>query len=612
MKIWIFCGIASIFSLAAWVASCKTSAEKKASYFLNHHDTVDYVGIDACKQCHAGHFETFLQTGMGQSFGLATMKKSSGIFGKQAPVYDASTDRYYYPFWKDSALYIKEFRLKGNDTVFERTEKISYIIGSGHHTNSHFYEVNGFLYQAPLTFYTQKGRWDLPPGYEGGNNIKWTRKIDLECMSCHNAMPKMAEGGVNKFAQIPLGIDCERCHGPGELHVNEKRMGKVVDTKKEADRTIVNPSKLPWKLQVDICQRCHLQGNNVLKPGKDFDDFRPGMPLSDVFEVFMPTYENKEYFVMAGHAERFQMSACFKASNPADIEAYNPGLNFTCITCHDPHVSVRKTNLAKFNNTCEGCHSPAGKSKLTQCSEEAGKVTAQNRNCVGCHMPTSDTRDIPHVTVHDHYIRKRPVNSALAPGKPIGIYAVNEKKVDGERLALAFLTWYEKFEQSQVFLDSAALRVAQAKENVPLEIHFRYVNNDFGGVVKLASKVDLANTDAWTAYRIGKSFDMNKQLNKALIAYETAYKLQQLNLDFGAEYGNALIRNNQGKEAYALLIQLHQMQPKHTLILTNLGRACMLIGRISDAQRYLKKSLSLDPDDKIAKNYLLELERAIK
>jgi hypothetical protein len=56
----------------------------------------------------------------------------------------------------------------------------------------------------------------------------------------------------------------------------------------------VNPAKLPVALQLDVCQRCHIQGNAVLAEGKSFFDFRPGMPLSDVMNVFMPVYKGQE------------------------------------------------------------------------------------------------------------------------------------------------------------------------------------------------------------------------------------------------------------------------------------------------------------------------------
>ena len=229
----IVCGLALILCLSY----CKDGKSTTAvSPYLNHADSVKYLGAQACASCHADKYATFIQTGMGSSFGLATLRKSSAEFKNVKPVYDAYRNLYYLPFVKDSVIYIKEYRLDNQDTVYARTEKISYIVGSGHHTNSHFIEENGFIYQAPLTFYTQKGQWDLPPGFENGNNTGFERKIGLECMSCHNALPQLVSGTENQYRQLPHGIDCERCHGPGEIHVREKSKGNIVDV---ASHTII-------------------------------------------------------------------------------------------------------------------------------------------------------------------------------------------------------------------------------------------------------------------------------------------------------------------------------------------------------------------------------------
>lgn len=75
----------------------------------------------------------------------------------------------------------------------KRVEKISYIVGSGQHTNSHLIDINGYLHQAPITFYTQKGQWDLAPGFEKGQNTRFERKIEMECITCHNGYPEQVK-----------------------------------------------------------------------------------------------------------------------------------------------------------------------------------------------------------------------------------------------------------------------------------------------------------------------------------------------------------------------------------------------------------------------------------
>ena len=212
------------------------------------------MGIDVCKTCHPAKYETFIQAEMGRSFRPATLTNSVADFDNPEPVHDRFANLSYLPYHKGEDLFIMEYRVSGRDTVHQRIEKIDYIVGSGQHTNSHIMEVQGYLYQMPLTWYAQDGKWDLPPKFEGGNNSRFSRPIPMECMTCHNAISDFIEGSENQFAKVPHGIDCERCHGPGSVHVREKQAGNVVDVSKVIDFTIVNPAKLPVDRQFDICR----------------------------------------------------------------------------------------------------------------------------------------------------------------------------------------------------------------------------------------------------------------------------------------------------------------------------------------------------------------------
>ncbi|MCX6297001.1 MAG: multiheme c-type cytochrome, partial [Bacteroidetes bacterium] len=334
--------------------------------------------------------------------------KSSAKFSEHTTIYDKFKDFYYHPFWDNDSLKIMEFRLQGKDTIYKRTEKVDYIIGSGQHTNSHINNTNGYLHQMPMTYYTQKGTWDFPPGFENGFNTRFSRKIGLECMSCHNSLPDFVEGSENKFNSLPEGISCERCHGPGSIHVQQRSSGTIIDTSKYIDYSIVNPAKLPIDLQFDVCQRCHLQGNSVLKEGRSFFDFKPGLKLSDYITTFLPRYKNADNeFIMASHADRLKQSKCFKNTINAQSNSTSlrPGKNsLTCITCHNPHVSVKFAGKDVFNNACKNCHNTGTKNGL--CSEKLIIREKVLDNCVSCHMPNSGSIDIPHVSVHDHYIRK--------------------------------------------------------------------------------------------------------------------------------------------------------------------------------------------------------------
>lgn len=590
--------------------------------YLNHHDSAKYVGIQTCRLCHQEIYNSFIKTGMGKSIGMASHSKSAADFSN-AKIYDSYADFHYHAYWKKDSLYIHEYRMQKKDTTFQRTEKVDFIIGSGQHTNSHLQWVNGYVNQMPMTYFTQKQKWDLPPGFENGNNTRFSRKIGLECMSCHNALPDFVLGSENKYKQIPEGINCERCHGPGSIHVAYRSSGSKVDTSRFVDYSIVNPAKLPIDLQFDICQRCHLQGNAVLKKNKSFYDFKPGMKLSEVFSVFLPKYSNADdEFIMASHADRLKQSACFIKSISHNsqknvLKPYKEGL--TCVTCHNPHVSVKQTNINKFNSTCLNCHNENGKSKLN-CSKPGIEMKISNNleknNCVSCHMPKSGSIDIPHVTVHDHYIRK-PINNKdkEAIKSFLGLFAINESNPDSFARAKAYLNYFEKFEWKKHFLDSAkkylnADNLSGKKNNFDLLVQYYFLKEETNQIIALCNSIGIEeilknylnkksyeNLNGWTAYRIGESFIKANDLKSAIRFLQKAVELSPFVPDFMNKLAVAYAQSGNSKEAEHYFSTCISENPKLTTALNNYGFFLLNAGRMQESKKLFDRALSFDPDN---------------
>lgn len=610
-----------VFGGVACMVQCGDTPEQTSSVapdtYLNHSDTARYVGMQTCRLCHQKIYDTFIQTGMGQSFATATKQKSVATFDTHTPIYDKYQDFYYHPFWKKDTMYILEFRLQGKDTTFKRVEKVDYIIGSGQHTNSHIHNSNGYLYQMPMTFFSQKKKWDFPPGFENGFNTHFTRKIGLECMSCHNALPEFVQGSENKFASVPEGINCERCHGPGSIHVQHRSTGEKIDTSRYIDYTIVNPGKLSIERQFDVCQRCHLQGNAVLKKGKSFFDFRPGMVLSDYISVFLPKYEHGEdEFIMASHADRLKQSQCFISSfkpstGSGSLRPYKNAL--TCVTCHNPHISVKSTKQEHFNAACKNCHQPGSGSEI--CSENEINRNKVEDNCVSCHMPRSGSIDIPHVSIHDHYIRK-PVKKGEVEKirKFVGLYSINEKNPTPESKAIAYLQQYDKFDYNPVFLDSA-LHYLSDKTADDVKNHFEnlvylyFIKKDYrkilGYVAQLNRETLLKNilTDkswsndhAWTCYRIGEAYYHENDVVNAELFYQQAIRLSPFNAEFQNKLGNVYIAQQKIREAIGLFETVLKENPQNIQALTNLGYAYLISGNAQRADHMYNQGLKLNPD----------------
>ncbi|MEI8278275.1 MAG: tetratricopeptide repeat protein [Bacteroidota bacterium] len=575
------------------------STQHSGSPWKNVYDTtVHYVGMQTCRTCHEAIYQTFIRTGMGQSFDHATRQKSAADFSPDhALVYDKDIDFYYKPYWDHDSLFIMEFRTQGHDTVHKRIQRIDYIVGSGQHTNSHIFGVNGYLYQAPITFYTQKHQWDLAPGFEKGANSRFQRLIELECISCHNGYPDFVSTSENKYVSLKTGLDCERCHGPGSLHVEQKKAGNIVDTAKATDYTIVNPRKLPTELQNNVCQRCHLQGVSVLNDGKTFFDFRPGMKLSEVMNVFMPQYEGgQDKMIMASHVERMKKSQCYLVS-----------AKMSCITCHNPHVSVKFTPRSQYLNACQSCHGTTQGQK--QCTETAELRAAKNNDCVTCHMPQNASIDIPHVAVTDHYIRKRPMGEAEEKKITafLGMKCFSNDHVDAITTARAFMEFYEKYNQNKGLLDSAINYLdmqkdieAQQKQNRDY-IRVYYLLNDFAHATQYAATLKPEDMkDAWAAYRIGESYSQLQQQDKALPWYKRATDILPYSLDFQNKYGISLLAMNKLSDALRVYTYIITENPNYTIANTNLGFLYMQQGNSTMAYNYLSKALELDPDNEQA------------
>lgn len=539
------------------------------------------------------------------SFDTASKTKSVASFN-DAHVYDSINDLHYQAFWKKDNLFIAEYRLIAKDTSHYREEMINYIIGSGQHTNSHFWMDKGYVYQAPMTWYVQENKWGLPPGYET-NNIGFSRKIEAECMTCHNSLPTLDTKSTHKYIDIPKGISCERCHGPGSIHVDQKMKGIAVNIKQEADYTIVNPKRLPWKLQIDICQRCHLQGNAVLKKGKSFADFRPGMPLSEVMQVYLPTYDSDNHpFVMASHAERFTMSQCFIQSNKSNIDSYNPQLNFTCINCHNPHISVKETKNETFNASCKSCHDN-GPQKL--CSEDNKVRVVVNNNCVECHMPLTGAADIPHVSIHDHYIRK-PSTTPIKKGKLTGLKSVNGGDTSDAAQLMAYITYFEKFNANSFYQKKADDLAKNIKINDfnELTVHYWYNKQNFKQVALLAkNKVTGTINNHFTAYQVGQSFYNELNYTQSVKWFNRALDLKPNQIEYSLAKIEVLLSLNDITTAQKTLDFVLKEQNRNAKAYYYQGVIYQNQGKAGSALNQYKKALALNPQLTIASQKIQEL-----
>jgi hypothetical protein len=279
-------------------------------------------------------------------------------------------------------------------------------IGSGTRGKSYLSLQNGALWQSPISWYASGQRWNLSPGFDLGNGGRWA--INSECLFCHVNQVKPVAGAVNRYSEplLSLGqatIGCERCHGPGQLHVSERSAGGKVAG---IDTSIVNPHHLSANLRASVCEQCHLEGQErVTRRGRDAYEFRPGLPFEQFVTVFIRHPDAANVHHSVGQFEQMESSRCFTASKA----------QMGCTSCHDPHKTPLPAERDQFyRERCLTCHKPEG------CSAPQPARQAKTDSCIACHMPRSDSSNIAHASVTDHRIARRPAvvpsTRALSPG----------------------------------------------------------------------------------------------------------------------------------------------------------------------------------------------------
>jgi tetratricopeptide (TPR) repeat protein len=376
--------------------------------FANQRPGVAYAGNDACANCHAGIAESFARHGMARTFGPADPAHLLGDWSGQAVVVDSLNGYRYTPYRAGDRAYIREVLLDIAGREIHRVERaVDLTIGSGKNDQAFAEERNGFLRILPLEWYSEAGRWDFAPMYERENR-RFSRLANHRCLSCHTGTPELLSEPATRLGEpLPAAVTCERCHGPGELHVAARLAGwepAGIDT------TIVNPRHLPPARQIDVCAQCHLQGDSeLLARGRRTFDFRPGERLDAHRAVFVSADAGRDTadFGFVRHVERMVQSRCYTASGGA----------LTCTSCHDPHVTSAGHPAARWDDACLKCHA------RDDCSSPPmpNATTETAGSCVACHMRRSEPYDVRHVTITDHWIRRRiepPTRAAATRFRP--------------------------------------------------------------------------------------------------------------------------------------------------------------------------------------------------
>ena len=599
-----------------------------------------YVDPQLCQPCHSDIHDSYRKVAMGRSFYRPSVGNVIEDYSVNNHFYHELSDRHYRMVQRGGRFYQRRYQLdaQGREhNVFEL--EVTHIIGSGNHARSYLnLDGSGVLRELPVSWYSQEQRWAMSPGYDRSDHEDFSRQVSHACMFCHNAYPPLPEpsdhfGLGSRFPrELPSGIDCQRCHGPGTRHLELASSGRaeVADIR----RAIVNPVRLGPEREMEVCMQCHLPvataGPHIQRFGRSIYSYRPGERLADYivhFDLVDPeTRELSERFEVDSSSYRLRRSPCFIRSQG----------KMTCTTCHDPHHAPRGEEAVRhFRERCLSCHS--------QVSEGVHPQPAKS-DCVSCHMPQRRTEDAVHVAMTDHLIRRHPAQrDLLAPLKEDhspkpdevvlhhpDLVPASEREIylglgqirspvhlirGVDRLKLALPQWqgsspepYLRLALTQVkagSLGQALINLRRALEADPDLVLSRF---QLGEVLREQGKPEEAAEQYRHALRLdpnhaeahnalGLILKEGQQTEPALEHFRRALRSDPLSYDAHANSGTIHLQQGKAEEATREFYRALQIEPNNPGVYRSLGVAQARLGRHWQAVSDFQQAISLKPDN---------------
>jgi predicted CXXCH cytochrome family protein len=538
-----------------------------------------YVDPSACAGCHAEVARNYLQTGMGRSFFRPSAANKVETYTSNNQFYHSLSDTHYSMEQRGGAYYQRRWQIgfDGKETNVEQLT-IDYVLGSGTHARSYLHRTTrGTLIELPLGWYAEKGGvWGMGPGFDSRHPAT-RRLVPYECVFCHNGYPKIpvngAPGAEPVFSgELPQGIDCQRCHGPGGNHV--ATAGSPGATREQIRASIVNPARLSTKQRLDLCFQCHLETTSTSFPAliRRFNrgpfSFVPGEPLA-AFELSFDhapgTGHEDKFEIVGSSAYRLRKSRCFRESKGA----------LTCETCHNPHRIPRGDEAVRhYSQVCRQCHTTA----FDELVFRSAHPTADD--CVTCHMPQRRTEDVVHVVMTDHLIQRRPPSRDLLAD-----------------LAERHPTEAEEYHGEVVPYDppvlprggSDALYLALAQVSMK--------NNLRTGVIELDRLLSAQQPlEAEWYIQLGSAWLSSGEPRKAATAYEGATRLKPQSIRALQALAQTLRASGDVTLAGELLRKAIQLAPSDAASWYQLATLASGSGRLTEALEQLERAIKLDSD----------------
>jgi hypothetical protein len=542
--------------------------------FRNVHPDVQYSGNGACIDCHRDIALSFARHPMGRSMAPAEVMLDRQRYDEDVHNPFEAHGRRFLIERDGRHLRHRQLALAGGKVLYEQDHEVSWVVGSGTHGYSYLREKEGYVFQTPISWFTQKGFWDLSPGFSPDQCSG--RPIMAGCLFCHSNRVHEVPGEEQRFVQPVFeghaSIGCERCHGPGQVHVAERdRLDAVLG---KVDTSIVNPRHLDPGLRDSVCEQCHLQGVvKLVRRGRGQFDFRPGLSLGQFLAVFVKAEGPGEINKAVNHVEQMRQSKCYLGSSGKG--------KLGCISCHNPHEKpTPAAREAWFRQRCLACHQQRG------CAVHLVERTrtTPGDSCIDCHMKRSQTADIVHAALTDHRILRQPRDQGGLPPR---------RGQTGEGSHLPIASFYGGSmgpgeEEANRDLGVALLRGVTMGRLMPEQVLSR-------GVSLLEPAALRAPRDVDVQVALGDAYLLQQRRADSRVHFQAALSLSPKRQRALAQLANLAAADRRYDEAVGYSERLMATNPYFPAHRHNLALLLSQAGRWGEAERQARQAVKLDP-----------------
>lgn len=501
--------------------------------------TVEYVGISRCGECHHERTEEFRKTRHYLACVEATAVPMPAGFEAGRNSYSSIYPDLHFEMTRENEQYFMSAVRPAAQGAQRTTSRIDLVYGHGAGTDEAYFSWrDGHVFELPMVWLHPQEAWaatTISPFADGD----CSRPLTAQCLHCHNTWIDRSPGSPETFRRETalLGVTCERCHGPGREHVAYHEQ----HPKDRDGKAIVHPGSLSRERLLDLCAQCH---DNAIQFRRPPFTYQPGEVLSVFFRV--PKYELIEDNHVANQNGGMQASRCFQQSD-----------TLTCVTCHDPHHERSSENAGAVS--CAKCHT------ATDCREHERLPVDIQGKCIACHMPESNKVQVNFRTEREAFV---------APVKrwehKIAVYP--------EARDAVLLEWLKSHSDAASAVKADALTRSLGE-------FWRQRGANYQKQYRFLMAID--------AYREAERFESKPESQHAI---QELVDIQTSLLD---DWFQATHDIDQGRhhEAIALLEKVLSVNPKMARAHGRLGTLYAATGDRDRGIRHLQISTELDPND---------------